>query len=326
MGGGEGGGREGPGESERQREAEREMRGERDGERTRSRITAGKRETGRDRQGRTDKRGGDRQTDDLLGQGGCRPGARPRPQGHRAPGAALQPPSAVGAGEEPLTFVWPGLGCARRRASHFGGQPIHIPQVGQNALEFHPPAFCRDAAMGRSHPGWTRPCTGDSFPASGSHCRAEAGKPCPRVHCGQGGMGDGQGKTPAGSLGSPPGRSLSLWLRSVTPRASELRPRARGRRSAAPTALPRWSPSCFLSEACQALATRAQRAGGPASGRAGPACTPTGIFPGRGAGRAAAAQASCSPWAALLRKCVRPAETLGQDAAAGGRVCPYHPP
>lgn len=46
--------------------------------------------------------------------------------------------------EQPLTFVWPGLGCARRWACHFGGQPIHIPKVGQNSLEFDPPTFCRD--------------------------------------------------------------------------------------------------------------------------------------------------------------------------------------
>lgn len=63
MGGGEGGGREGP-ERERDREEEREVRRERDRERTGSGITAGEKETGRDRQagsqGRTDKRGGDR--------------------------------------------------------------------------------------------------------------------------------------------------------------------------------------------------------------------------------------------------------------------------
>ena len=46
----------------------------------------------------------------------------------------------------------PGLRRARRRAGHFWGQPIHIPKVGQNALEFDPPAFCRDKAPGRSHP------------------------------------------------------------------------------------------------------------------------------------------------------------------------------
>lgn len=46
------------------------------------------------------------------------------------------------------TFVRPGLGCARRRAGHFGGQPIHIPKVGQNPLQFDPPALCGDKAQG----------------------------------------------------------------------------------------------------------------------------------------------------------------------------------
>lgn len=46
------------------------------------------------------------------------------------------------------TFVRPGLGCARRRAGHFGGQPIHIPKVGQNPLQFDPPALYGDKAQG----------------------------------------------------------------------------------------------------------------------------------------------------------------------------------
>lgn len=85
---------------------------------------------------------------------------------------------------------------------------------------------------------------------------------------------------------------------------------------------PHWPPPCFLPEVRQELATRAQAAGGPTSGKAGPACVPTGIFQGRGAGPAATARPPALP---PLRKCVHPAETLGREAAAGGRVCPHHP-
>lgn len=59
-------------------------------------------------------------------------------------------PTALRRVEGPLTFMWPGLGCARRWNGHFGGQPIHIPKVSQNSLEFDPPAFCRNRAQGRS--------------------------------------------------------------------------------------------------------------------------------------------------------------------------------
>jgi hypothetical protein len=41
----------------------------------------------------------------------------------------------------------PGLRSARRWACHFGGQPVHIPKVGQNSLELDPAAFCRDEAL-----------------------------------------------------------------------------------------------------------------------------------------------------------------------------------
>lgn len=47
----------------------------------------------------------------------------------------MQRPLAIGAG-----LGVPG-------GSHFGGQPIHIPKVSQNPLEFDPPAFCRHRAQ-----------------------------------------------------------------------------------------------------------------------------------------------------------------------------------
>lgn len=45
-----------------------------------------------------------------------------------------------------ITFMRPGLGCARRWNSHFGGQPVHIPEVSKNSLEFDPTAFCMKEA------------------------------------------------------------------------------------------------------------------------------------------------------------------------------------
>lgn len=57
---------------------------------------------------------------------------------------------------------------------------------------------------------------------------------------------------------------------------------------------PLGSPSCFLPEVRQDLDARVRRAGGPAAGRARPACVPTGIFQGRGAGLATVEWASFS--------------------------------
>lgn len=103
-----------------------------------------------DRGGQT-KREGNRQTDNLLGQVGCRLETGPYLCGHRDPGLSSAAPPLSWTprywhmGLE-ITFMRPGLGCARRWNSHFGGQPVHIPEVSKNSLEFDPTAFCMKEA------------------------------------------------------------------------------------------------------------------------------------------------------------------------------------
>lgn len=142
--------------------------------------------------------------------------------------------------------MWPGLGCARRWASHFGGQPIHIPKVSQNSLEFDPPAFYRDEVPGWSHPPIQPSHTVMPSTRSLSCNCGEVGSPGPSVLGLKVGVGDRQRRaTELGTSMSCLCRSLSSQLSSVTMRAPQLSHRTGERCSTAPSAFASLFPILF---------------------------------------------------------------------------------
>lgn len=141
-------GRQGQGKRKRQREAERmRSKGERQEDRIKKCSWKG-RQGQTDRQGKTDEKRG-RQTDRRpFGTGRLQTGGWALPLRTQKPQAQLcslpvMAPKGLECGLK-ITFMRPGLGRARRWDSHFRGQPVHIPEVSKNPLEFDPTAFCME--------------------------------------------------------------------------------------------------------------------------------------------------------------------------------------